>query len=247
VGDSHLQSVIQRLDEPGQTRLYRKVIDQWLTMAMEGGSNFDTRWTCQSTHYDRQIILERECRYFMEAFVQNYLGWQWRYEDFKTEFERLARQIHQARITGFLHRDFQSRNIMVQQQRIVFIDFQGGRLGPIQYDLASLLIDPYAALPAAFQDQMFAYGAAQLDSRYGANLDKYEKGYALCAVARNLQILGAYAFLSRVKGKRQFETYIPTAVDSLVRNVARATVSLPRLTDAARRIQDHLAEQDDCK
>jgi NDP-sugar pyrophosphorylase family protein/tRNA A-37 threonylcarbamoyl transferase component Bud32 len=243
VGDSHLQSVIQRMDEPGQTRLYRQVIDHWLSMAMGGRSNFDTRWTCQSTHYDRQIILERECRYFIEAFVQNYLGWQWRYEDFKTEFERLARQIDQTRIMGFLHRDFQSRNIMVQQQRIVFIDFQGGRLGPVQYDLASLLIDPYAALPEAFQDRLFAYGANQLNSRFGENLEKCEKGYALCAVARNLQILGAYAFLSRVKGKRQFETYIPAAVDSLVRNVARAPASLPRLTDASRRIQDHLAQR----
>ena len=246
-GDSHLQTSIQRLDEAGQERIYRQVIDQWLTMAVEGRSHFDTRWTCQSTHYDRQIILERECRYFVEAFVQNYLGWKWRYDDFKTEFERLARQIDRTQIQGFLHRDFQSRNIMVQRQRILFIDFQGGRLGPIQYDLASLLIDPYAALPAAAQDQLLAYGANQLSSRYGANQEKFETGYALCAVARNLQILGAFAFLSRVKGKRQFEAYIPAAVNGLVRNVTRATVSLPRLTDAVRKIQDHLAAQDDRK
>jgi aminoglycoside/choline kinase family phosphotransferase/dTDP-glucose pyrophosphorylase len=243
VGDTHLQNLIGRLDEPGRGQLYRQVIDRWLTMAMEGSRDFDPSWTCQSTHYDRQIILERECRYFIEAFVQNYLGWGWTYDDFKTEFERLAHQIDQNQIPGFMHRDFQSRNIMVQDQEIVFIDFQGGRLGPVQYDLASLLIDPYTALPAIVQEQLSAHGAARLNSRYGADLEKFEKGYGLCAVARNLQILGAFAFLSREKGKRQFETYIPTAVGSLVRNVTRAPVPLPRLTDAALRIEAHLKQE----
>jgi NDP-sugar pyrophosphorylase family protein len=243
IGDTHLQTLIRRMDEAGQGQLYRQVIDLWLTMAMEGRRNFDPLWTCQSTHYDRQIILERECRYFLEAFVQDYLGWQWTYDDFSAEFERIARQIDLAQIPGFLHRDFQSRNIMVQDRRIVFIDFQGGRLGPIQYDLASLLIDPYAALPATLQEQLFAYSAAQLDSRYGANLERFKEGYGLCAVARNLQILGAFAFLSRVKGKRQFETYIPTAVGGLIRNLTQAPVSLPRLTDAALRIEAHLTQK----
>ena len=132
---------------------------------------------------------------------------------------------------------------MVQDERIVFIDFQGGRLGPIQYDLASLLIDPYAALPPAVQEQLFAYGAAMLDSRYGADLERFEKGYRLCAVSRNLQILGAFAFLSRVKGKRQFETYIPAAVSGLARNLTRATVSLPALTEASREIEARLMQK----
>jgi NDP-sugar pyrophosphorylase family protein len=242
VGDVHLQGLVARMDEPRQQQLYRQVIDLWLTMAMEGRHGFDPHWTWQSTHYDRQVILERECRYFLEAFVQGYLGWAWTYDDFSTEFEELARRIDQSQIPGFLHRDFQSRNIMVQHPRIIFIDFQGGRLGPIQYDLASLLIDPYAGLIQESQDQLFAYSAAQLGSRYGVNLQKFKEGYELCAVARNLQILGAFAFLSRVKGKRRFEAFIPAAVGSLVRNLSRAMVPLPKLTDAARRIEFHLAQ-----
>ncbi len=241
IGDNHLQSTVRRLEDADRIRLYRRVIDEWLTMAMEGRRNFDLQWTCQSTHYDRRIILERECRYFVEAFAQNYLGWQWRYDDFQTEFEQLAGQIERSQIPGFMHRDLQSRNIMVQGRRIVFIDFQGGRLGPIQYDLASLLIDPYTALSESVQEQLTAYGAAQLHDRYGADLEKFENGYRLCAVTRNLQILGAFAFLSRVKGKRQFEAFIPQAVGSLIRNLTRAPVSLPGLTEAARRIEAHLA------
>jgi aminoglycoside/choline kinase family phosphotransferase/dTDP-glucose pyrophosphorylase len=243
VGDQHLQRMAGRLDEAGQVRCYREVIDQWLAMAMEGGRGFDPLWTCQSTHYDRRIILQRECRYFIEAFVRNYLGWELTYDECAAEFENLARLIDRNSIPGFLHRDFQSRNIMVQDQQVVFIDFQGGRLGPIQYDLASLLIDPYAGLTAAVQEQLLAYGASRLSARYGADLEKFKKGYGLCAVSRNLQILGAFAFLSREKGKRQFEAYIPSAVDSLVRNISRAPMDLPRLNEAACRIKAHLEQK----
>ncbi len=240
-GDEHLQTLMDRSDASQQQRLYQQVIDQWITMAMEGRRNFDPLWTYQSIRYDRQIILEKECRYFVEAFVQAYLGWQWTYDSLSTEFERIARQIVRTQIPGFVHRDFQSRNILVQNQRIWFIDFQGGRLGPIQYDLASLLIDPYAALPADSQDQLKAYGATQLDARYGVDREKFNDGYGMCAISRNLQILGAFAFLSRMKGKTRFEKYIPCAVQSLVHNLSRAPVSLPKLTAAARKIADHIA------
>jgi aminoglycoside/choline kinase family phosphotransferase/dTDP-glucose pyrophosphorylase len=242
-GDEHLQTVIGRSDASQQRQLYQRVIDQWITMAMEGYRNFDPSWTYQSARYDRQVILEKECRYFVEAFVQTYLGWQWTEVDFRPEFERIALEIGRTEISGFLHRDFQSRNIMIQNQRICFIDFQGGRVGPIQYDLASLLIDPYAALSADSQDQLKAYGGSQLDSRYGVDLEKFNEGYDMCAISRNLQILGAFAFLSRMKGKTRFEKYIPCAVHSLVRNLIHAPVPLPKLTAAARKIAGHIAQR----
>jgi aminoglycoside/choline kinase family phosphotransferase/dTDP-glucose pyrophosphorylase len=241
-GDEHLQTLVGRSEASRQRQLYQQVIDRWITMAMEGSRDFDPRWTYQSTRYDREVILERECRYFLEAFVNTYLGWPWTGDDLRPEFEQIAREIERTEIPGFLHRDFQSRNIMVQNQRICFIDFQGGRLGPIQYDLASLLIDPYAALSLENQDQLKTYGAAQLESRYGVNLEKFHEGYGMCAISRNLQILGAFAFLSRVKGKTRFEKYIPCAVQSLTHNLSRASVSLPKLTAAARKIAGHIAQ-----
>ncbi len=242
VGDEHLQTLAGRSDESQRRLRYEQVIDHWITMAMEGRRNFDPLWTFQSTHYDREVILEKECRYFVEAFVQTYLGWPWTYDNLCSEFERIAREIDRTGIPGFLHRDFQSRNIMVQDQRIWFIDFQGARLGPIQYDLASLLIDPYTALSIDSQDHLKAYGIAQLEARYGVDPVRFSEGYGMCAISRNLQILGAFAFLSRMKGKTQFEKYIPCAVQSLVRNLTHAPVPLPKLTAAAGKIAGHLAQ-----
>jgi aminoglycoside/choline kinase family phosphotransferase len=104
---------------------------------------------------------------------------------------------------------------MLKQNKFYFIDFQGGRIGPVQYDLASLLIDPYVALPDALQDQLADYCAEIIQSEIGITKDTFLTGYRYCRITRNLQILGAFGYLTRVKGKRYFEQYIPKALKGL--------------------------------
>ena len=215
LGDMHLQQQYRRCDQKDAIALYRRVIDDWLDMALSGLKGFHPAWTCQTERYDRWVIIEKECRYFVDAFVQNYLGLTIDFESLAADFNRLADLIQRYEITGFMHRDLQSRNIMIKDGRPWFIDFQGGRPGPLQYDLASLLIDPYTALPWDIQDRLATQTAQIVSQRTGIAEQMFLKGYNVCAVSRNLQILGAFAFLSQVKGKHQFETHIPTAVKSL--------------------------------
>jgi aminoglycoside/choline kinase family phosphotransferase/dTDP-glucose pyrophosphorylase len=241
LGDCHLQHIIRAASADEVRRWYQRVIDGWLDMAFAGGEDFDIGWTYQSTHYDRELILEREARYFCEAFLRDYIGHPVCYDDLETEFETLADAATASGVAGFIHRDLQSRNIMVQGDRFGFIDFQGGRIGPIQYDLASLLIDPYVALPLDLQIALRAYAAEGVRRRQGVALRPFITGYELCAVTRNLQMLGAFAFLSRVKGKHVFESYIPRALKSLQLNLAHLTsLALPKLTatiaDVARKL-----------
>lgn len=227
LGDRHLQTVVQ--DAPiGETAdRYREVIDRWLTMALAGAEGFDTAWTYQSAFYDRRLILQRECRYFLEAFVQGYLGLQVPYDHLATEFEALADYALAAACNGFMHRDLQSRNIMVGPRGVGFIDFQGGRIGPLQYDLASLLIDPYVGLPHPLQAELLDYAIRRLQHRCDVPPDLFRKGYAACAVTRGLQMLGAFAFLSRVKGKTLFAAYIPAALATLRHCLERLSPDLP--------------------
>ena len=195
---------------------YRRVIDTLLAMAFDGGEDFDPHWTYQTRRYDRAVVLQNECRYFVRAFLNDYLGMETDGEALASEFNRLADAIMTARPVGFMHRDFQSRNIMVMKDRFYLIDFQGGRIGPPHYDLASLLIDPYVDLPFAMRETLLVYFSEQLAQRSpGIPAAEIQKTYRYCALARNLQILGAYGFLTRRKGKPHFSHYIPAAVRSL--------------------------------
>jgi aminoglycoside/choline kinase family phosphotransferase len=118
-----------------------------------------------------------------------------------------------------LHRDFQSRNILVDRDKYYIIDFQAARLGPLQYDLASLLIDPYVRLASSTQEKLLMYYVERLSDSVPVNEAEFIYSYKYCAISRNLQILGAFGFLSKVKGKKDFEAYIPAAINSLKRNL----------------------------
>lgn len=243
LGDRHLQEIARSEKSDRLEQVYRRVIDHWLHMAVESGRGFDPAWTYQTRQYDKPLILEKECRYFVDAFVNGYMDDPTGYDDLADEFERLADLALQGAVTGFMHRDLQSRNIMVQGDRIAFIDFQGGRLGPLQYDLASLLIDPYAALPADTQERLGQYAAQALYGRTGVAPRHFLTGYACCALTRNLQMLGAFGFLSRVKGKRYFEAFIPRAVQTLHHNLsALHHAVLPGLTALSERLARRLGE-----
>lgn len=92
-------------------------------------------------------------------------------------------------------------------------------MGPIQYDLASLLIDPYVDLPQNIQTQLLAFTVENLQGQMNLNTDNFNRCYRFCCLTRNLQILGAFGHLTRVKGKAHFEKYIPAAVRTLGHNL----------------------------
>jgi len=195
--------------------LYQRVIDLLTEFSASGVAQFDTAWCYQTPRYSQAMILEKECRYFVDAFLNTYLGLKIRFTDFKKEFEFLAENALKHALQGLMHRDFQSRNIMIKNNQIYFIDFQAARIGPIQYDLASLLIDPYVDLPQVIQTQLLTYAVQTLQRQLKLSADDFKRCYRFCSLTRNLQILGAFGHLTRTKGKTHFEQYIPTAAQTL--------------------------------
>ena len=222
LGNQHLQQFVLEADsEKTVIDLYKKVIHKMQCMALGGMRGFNTAWTWQTPTYDRELILEKECRYFVESFLNLYAGMGVPYGHLASEFDFLARETVSKAVEGFMHRDFQSRNIMLKANKPLFIDFQGGRIGPVQYDLASLLIDPYAALSPGAQDLLLAYYTDELSHSMPIDAEQFLKGYACCAITRNLQILGAFGHLSKNRGKTDFKTYIPAAFNTLRTNLKR--------------------------
>jgi aminoglycoside/choline kinase family phosphotransferase/UTP-glucose-1-phosphate uridylyltransferase len=216
LGDTSLQSVvIAEADRQRTMAIYRRIVERVIALSTEGAEGFDPAWTYQTPAYDREVVLDRECRYFCDAFLRGYVGLDAGFDNFRDEFGRIADQALADAFQGFMHRDLQSRNIMLKGDRCYFIDFQGGRLGPVQYDLASLLIDPYAGLAPEEQDQLLDYAIQQMAARRPVDTAGFRRGFLYCALSRNLQVLGAFGFLSAVKGKHQFTRYIPAALRGL--------------------------------
>ena len=221
LGDVNLQTLVLNTGNPDQIiSYYKSAIGLLGNLCLSGAKDFDPVWTYQTSYYDQDLILEKECRYFVDAYLRNYLGMSIRFKDLENEFRSLANRALQFSVNGFMHRDMQSRNIMVKNDRFYFIDFQGGRLGPIQYDLASLLMDPYVELSPWVRNQLLSYSGKSLPSLLNINPDKFLACYTYCSITRNLQILGAFAYLSRIKGKRSFEKYIPNAINTLTHNLS---------------------------
>ncbi len=194
--------------------IYGATVEALAEMQIFGADGYDPDWCWDSPCYDATVMTERESDYFLRAFWRDCLG---REEPggLREEFEQIAKQAALIPAGYFLHRDFQSRNIMVHENKPCIIDFQGGRMGPLAYDLASLLIDPYVALPFDFQEELLDIYLDRMENLIAVNRKAFVREYLLLAMQRNLQIVGAFSYLSRQRHKVFFEQFIQPALTSL--------------------------------
>ena len=119
-----------------------------------------------------------------------------------------------------VHRDFQSQNIIIRSGQAHLIDFQGMRPGLAEYDLASLLYDPYVALQESERSELTDYyRGRQLENGLPMDGD-FDLKLRLCAMQRLMQALGAYGFLGLVRGHKHFLKHVSPALQSLHRTVA---------------------------
>jgi mannose-1-phosphate guanylyltransferase len=167
------------------------------------------------------------------------------------EFARLARAAL-AQPVVLMHRDFQSQNILFHDGQVRLVDFQGLRRGPLLYDVVSLLRDPYVDLPAAERAPFLDYYRDRLAARGGPDLAPplLRRMAAVAGLQRIMQALGAFAFLSRVKGKAWYAQWIPAGLrqlEDLLTEVAASDEEpgpLPRLAAVVRNLPDGITEQE---
>ncbi|PYK34287.1 MAG: hypothetical protein DME58_03190 [Verrucomicrobia bacterium] len=159
-------------------------------------------------------------------FFENCLGRLFKIEKTKlSQLESLpALQEIADRLASFprvlVHRDFQSQNIIIRNGQAHLIDFQGMRPGLAEYDLASLLYDPYVDLPESERAELTAYYRDHQDENGIAINGDFDLKLRLCAIQRLMQALGAYGFLGLVKGHKHFLNHVAAAMQSLQRTVA---------------------------
>jgi aminoglycoside/choline kinase family phosphotransferase len=234
LGDVSLDGVLKTQTADTQIRFwYRQALEILVQMQIRGLEGFDTAWCFDTPVVDGPFLKERECLYFVLAFLQGYLGLKMAAIELEADFDRLIQGAVATHGLYFLHRDFQSRNLMVKNGRLRLVDFQGARLGPLAYDLAALLIDPYVGLAPQRQEEFLDYYLQELKKRMAVDEAAFRQQYYYLALSRNLQILGAYGFLTKVKKKAYFARYIPAAVASLKGRLAEKPGEFPELEKVA--------------
>ena len=244
LGDLRLHDLVVEQGVVAVTDLYDQAVRALARMQVRAAAGFDPTWCWDTPRYDQQLMRERESGYFLRACCVDLLNLHFDQAAVEAECGRLAEAAAEAPADFFLHRDFQSRNLMVHNGQVRFLDFQGGRLGPLAYDLASLLLDPYAALPAAMQERLAGVYLAALGQEINYDPEQFQREYVWLALQRNLQILGAFAFLSRVRGKPFFARFLGPALDSLAGLLAKPEAAgYPALRDLTDQCRQEYAAQ----
>jgi len=175
-------------------------------------------------------VLRWETDYFRENFLIRHCGLA--LVDgpaLADEFHALARAVARQPLV-LLHRDFQSQNIHFQGRRVRLVDFQGLRLGPLGYDIMSLIMDPYVDLGPAVQEMLLQRFADRCAERHGLLAEEVRAMALTAGLQRLMQALGAFGFLGHVKAKDEFLAHIPLGVIHLRRvleQVDRLATELP--------------------
>ncbi|MBI4839688.1 MAG: phosphotransferase [candidate division NC10 bacterium] len=210
--------------------LYREVVELLPRFQIEAGRTLNYDVCYPRSGFDRQSMLW-DLNYFKYYFLR-LAKIPFSEQALEDDFERFAEFLLQAERRFFLYRDFQSRNIMVREGRPFFIDYQGGRRGALQYDVASLLFDAKADLPFEVRDELlerYLEAAATLEPIDRHAFLTYYPGFVYIRI---MQAMGAYGLRGFYERKHHFLASIPYAIrnlEYLLRTTA-LPVALPELT-----------------
>ena len=215
---------------------YRKVVRVLPRFQITAGKTLDYRPCYPRASFDKQSMLW-DLNYFKYYFLR-LAKIAFNEQDLENDFERFSDFLLAAPGDFFLYRDFQSRNVMLKDGEPFFIDYQGGRKGALQYDIASLLFDAKADLPADARRELLAEyleAAAKLTPIDRGDFLKHYPGYVYIRI---MQAMGAYGLRGFYERKSHFLQSIPYAVRNLEHLLREAPLpdGLPELTQVFKRI-----------
>jgi aminoglycoside/choline kinase family phosphotransferase len=220
--------------QPAVLEAYRKVVAVLPRFQVEAGRDLNYKVCYPRDSFDRQSITW-DLNYFKYYFLR-LSGTPFNEQKLENDFRRLTSLVLKAVSDYFLYRDFQSRNIMLRDGEPFFLDYQGGRRGALQYDIASLLFDAKADLPPDFRQQLLDHYLDELGKYLALDRDAFLHYYYAFAYIRIMQALGAYGFRGFYERKTHFLLSVPYALANIrwLLNNVELPVKLPALMRAFR-------------
>ena len=192
-------------------QLYKQALCHLVKLQVFGHKGLDYSKAYPTERFDRQAIID-DLNYFKYYFVKPHEEIDFNETRLGKDFEAFANFVSQAPCDFFMYRDFQSRNIMVKDNELYFIDFQGGRKGPLNYDVVSLLYQVKAQIPQATRDELVEYYKTELSQYMSPEAVKFDTYQPYFVYLRLMQVLGAYGFRGLIQKKSHFIESIPYAL-----------------------------------
>ena len=211
---------------------YCKVVAELPRFQVVAGRDLNYKVCYPRSSFDRQSIAW-DLNYFKYYFLR-LAGVPFNEQDLEHDFGRLTKFLLAAERDYFLYRDFQSRNVMLRAGSPWFLDYQGGRKGALQYDIASLLFDGKADLPPVLRQQLLDHYLDCLGQLMRIDRAAFMEHYYAYVYVRILQALGAYGFRGFYERKAHFLQSVPYALKNLrwlAANV-QLPIALPALMEA---------------
>ncbi len=209
---------------------------------IRGAENFDFSQCYPQPEFNLRSILW-DLNYFKYCFLKA-TGVDFQEDKLENEFERMATILLQAQLTAFMYRDFQSRNVMIKDGKPYFIDFQGGRKGPIYYDVASFLWQAKANFHDDLRRELIEVYLDELQQYVPVDKDAFLATLRHFVLFRTMQVLGAYGFRGYFEKKPHFLQSIPFAIENLRQLLKDAADDYPYLKDVLQRMTEMKQFQD---
>ncbi|WP_302995562.1 RapZ C-terminal domain-containing protein [Phocaeicola coprocola] len=218
LGDISLFQFIKQGRESGnfsdeETNILKQTIRLLPQIQFEGSKDMDFSYCYPLATFNHRSVLW-DLNYFKYCFLKA-TGLEFQENLLEDDFERMADTLLQIEPQVFMYRDFQSRNIMIREEKPYFIDFQGGRKGPFYYDVASFLWQAKANYPDSLRQELLDEYLDALRPYHAIDKEQFLTTLRHFVLFRTLQVLGAYGFRGYFEKKAHFIQSVPYAIENL--------------------------------